>query len=140
VARASLPASDVRALGTFRTTAPARTLVDCAREWPLEDAVVAMDATLHAGLLSHADLTGAVLAQRHWAGIGDAARAANLADARAESPLETLGRLRILGSGLPAPELQVEIRDLGRPPIGVIEAFGVVDRRGQARGPRSRRC
>jgi hypothetical protein len=111
VARASLPASDVRALGTFRTTAPARTLIDCAREWPLEDAVVAMDAALHAGLLSHADLTGAVLAQRHWAGIGDAARAANLADVRAESPLETLGRLRILGSGLPAPELQVEIRD-----------------------------
>ena len=112
VSRATLPASDVRTLGTFRTTAPARTLVDCGREWPLEDAVVAMDAALNAGLLSHADLTGAVLAQRHWVGIGDAARAANLTDARAESPLETLGRLRILASGLPAPELQVEIRDV----------------------------
>ena len=70
-----------------------------------------MDAALNAGLLSHAALTNAVLAQSHWVGIGDAARAANLADARAESPLETLGRLRILASGLPAPELQVEIRD-----------------------------
>ncbi len=73
VSRATLPASDVRTLGTFRTTAPARTLVDCGREWPLEDAVVAMDAALNAGLLSHADLTGAVLAQSHWVGIGDAA-------------------------------------------------------------------
>jgi predicted transcriptional regulator of viral defense system len=111
VARATLLPSEVHALGAFRITASARTLVDCAREWPLEDAVVAMDAALNAGLSSHADLTDAVLAQRHWAGIGDAARAANLADARAESPLETLGRLRILASGLPAPELQVEIRD-----------------------------
>jgi predicted transcriptional regulator of viral defense system len=111
VARATVLPFEVRALGAFRITASARTLVDCAREWPLEDAVVAIDAALNAGLSSHADLTEAVLAQRHWAGIGDAARAANLADARAESPLETLGRLRILASGLPAPELQVEIRD-----------------------------
>ena len=122
VARATLPASDVHVLGAFRTTAPARTLVDCAREWPFEDAVVAMDAALNAGLLSHADLTSAVLAQRHWVGIGDAARAANLADARAESPLETLGRLRILASGLPAPELQVEIHD-ARGFVGRVDAW-----------------
>ena len=72
---------------------------------------MAVDAALNAGLSSHADPTNAVLAQSHWVGIGDAARAANLADARAEYPLETLGRLRILASGLPAPELQVEIRN-----------------------------
>ena len=48
--------------------------------------------------------------ERHRrAGIGSAARAVGLADGRAESPLETRGRLRILGSGLPAPELQVVI-------------------------------
>lgn len=111
VARATLPSADVRAMGAFRITAPARTLVDCAREWTLEDAVVAMDAALHAGLLSPPELTAAVLAETHWLGIGDAARAAGLADGRAESPLETLGRLRIVRSGLPVPELQVEIRD-----------------------------
>ncbi len=111
VARASLPPSDVRVMGAFRTTAPARTLVDCAREWSLEDAVVAMDAALHGRVMTREELANAVLAASHWVGIGDAARAANLADDRAESPLETLGRLRILGSGLPVPELQVEIRD-----------------------------
>jgi hypothetical protein len=122
VARATLPLSDVRAMGAFRVTAPARTLVDCARGWALEDAVVAMDAALHAELLSHRELTAAVLAETHWVGIGDAARAAGLADGRAESPLETLGRLRIVGSGLPSPELQVEIRD-ARGLVGRVDAW-----------------
>jgi putative AbiEi antitoxin of type IV toxin-antitoxin system len=122
VARAALPASDVRALSAFRITAPARTLVDCAREWPLEDAVVAMDAALNAELLSRRELTDAVLAESHWVGVGDAARAANLADGRAESPLETLGRLRIVGSGLPTPELQVGIRD-ARGLVGRVDAW-----------------
>ncbi len=122
VARAALPASDVRALSAFRVTAPARTLVDCAREWPLEDAVVAMDAALNAELLSRRELTDAVLAASHWVGVGDAARAANLADGRAESPLETLGRLRIVGSGLPTPELQVGIRD-SRGLVGRVDAW-----------------
>jgi len=122
VARAALPASDVRALSAFRVTAPARTLVDCAREWPLEDAVVAMDAALNAELLSRRELTDAVLAASHWVGVGDAARAANLADGRAESPLETLGRLRIVGSALPMPELQVEIRD-ARGLVGRVDAW-----------------
>jgi hypothetical protein len=111
VARAALPPSHVGALGAFATTSVARTLVDCGREWPLEEAVVAMDAALHAGLVTTEKLTATVLELTHWVGIGDAARAAGLADGRAESPLETLGRLRIVGSGLPAPELQVEIHD-----------------------------
>ncbi len=109
-------------MGTFRSTAPARTLVDCAREWALEDAVVAMDAALDAELLTHPELTAAVLAETHWVRIGDAARAAGLADGRAESPLETLGRLRILRSGLPSPELQVEIRD-ARGLVGRVDAW-----------------
>ena len=37
-----------------------------------------------------------------------------LADGRAESPLETRGRLRTIGAGLPPMELQVEIRANGR--------------------------
>ena len=110
VMRARLPEHHVRAEGPFRITGPARTLVDCGREWDLEDAVVAMDAGLHAEAVTAAELRSVVLDQSHWYGIGRAARAAGLADGRAESPLETKGRLRILGSGLPVPELQVELR------------------------------
>jgi hypothetical protein len=109
VMRAQLPSHHLRADGSFRMTVPARTLVDCAREWSLEDAVIAMDAALHAGATTQEELREAVLHQTHWYGIGRAARAAGLADRRAESPLETLGRLRILGSGLPAPELQMDL-------------------------------
>ena len=49
-------------------------------------------------------------------------RAVALADGRAESPLETRGRLRIVGAGLPRPELQVEIRTGGRL-VGVVDAW-----------------
>jgi hypothetical protein len=111
VSRATLPQGHLRGFGSFSITSPARTLVDCAREWPLDDAVIAIDAALHAGLLDAVELAGVVLDQTHWNGIGAAARAVGLADGRAESPLETLGRLRIVGSGLPPPELQVEIHD-----------------------------
>lgn len=109
VMRAQLLPHHVRVDGPFRITAPARTLVDCAREWSLEDAVVAMDAALHSGAVTAAELREAVLQETHWYGIAAAARAVGLADERAESPLETLGRLRMLGSGLPAPELQVDL-------------------------------
>ena len=51
-----------------------------------------------------------------------AVRALSLADGRAESPLETRGRLRIVGAGLPTPELQVEIRGAGRL-VGVVDAW-----------------
>jgi hypothetical protein len=111
VARATLPAGDVGRFLRFRATSPARTLVDCAREWALLDSVVAMDAALHAGLLPRADLIAAVHGARHWVGIGSAGRALDLVDGRSESPLETRGRLALLAGGLPAPELQVELHD-----------------------------
>ena len=110
VARASLPAGDVGPLGGFGVTTPARTLVDCAREWDLVDSVVTLDAALHQGLVTRDQVQAAVLRATHWVGIGAAARALGLADRRAESPLETRGRLALLGAGLPAPELQVELR------------------------------
>jgi predicted transcriptional regulator of viral defense system len=109
VARARLPADDVVPWLAFGTTSVARTLVDCAREWAQLHAVVAMDAALETGLVNRADIQDAVLSARHRRGASDAARALGLADGRAESPLETKGRLKLLAAGLPAPELQVEL-------------------------------
>jgi hypothetical protein len=108
--------------GPLLLTSASRTLVDCAREWPLEDAVVAMDAALLAGRTTGMALRQAAAAVHHWPGASRAVRAAGLADGRAESPLETRGRLRIVGSGLPTPELQVEIRSGGRL-VGVVDAW-----------------
>jgi hypothetical protein len=111
VARAGLPPGDVVPWLTFGATAVARTLVDCAREWPLLPAVVAMDAALNSGRVRRSELLEAVHSARHRAGASDAARACGLSDGRAESPLETEGRLALIAAGLPAPELQVELHD-----------------------------
>ena len=109
-------------MGPVRVTSAARTLVDCAREWPLEDAVVAMDAALLTRWTTTEDLRAAATAAERWPGASRAARASLLADGRAESPLETRGRLGIIGSGFPAPRLQVEIHADGRR-VGVVDAW-----------------
>ncbi len=109
IAAAALPSGDVVATGTLPVTSAARTLVDCARDWPLPDAVVAVDAALNGRQVQRSAVRAAVLRQTHWAGISAAARALDLADGRAESPLETRGRLALLQAGLPRPELQVEL-------------------------------
>ncbi|WP_244524695.1 hypothetical protein [Trujillonella endophytica] len=111
---APLEPPDVETSGPFRLTSAARSLVDAAREWSLEDAVVAMDAALLRKRTTPAQLARVAEYQHHWPGAPRAQRAISLADGRAESPLETRGRLRILGSGLPTPELQVEIHSGGR--------------------------
>lgn len=95
----------------FAALSVSRTLVDCAREWSLTDGVIAIDAALNEKKATRGELLEAVLGGRHRVGIAQAARALGLADGRAESPLETRGRLALLASGLPRPELQVEIHD-----------------------------
>jgi hypothetical protein len=81
-----------------------------------------MDAALLAGRATADELRTAAAAARRWPGAAGAARAASLADGRAESPLETRGRLRMVGAGLPTPELQVEIHAGGRL-VGVVDAW-----------------
>ena len=50
----------------YRPNSAARTLVDCARGWPLEDAVVAMDAALLRGSTDAARLGEAVSRAQRW--------------------------------------------------------------------------
>jgi hypothetical protein len=122
VARAALPGDDVDPWLAFATTSVSRTLVDCAREWSLTDSVIAMDAALQAQKVDRAEVHRAVLAGTHRVGIAGAARALALADGRAESPLETRGRLAMLSAGLPRPELQVTLHD-GDGFIGRVDAW-----------------
>jgi hypothetical protein len=89
---------------------------------PLDDAVVAMDAAVLAGRTTEEELRATAAAFHHWPGATRAVRAAPFADGRAESPLGTRGRLHIVGSGLPTPELQVEIRTGGRL-VGVVDGW-----------------
>jgi predicted transcriptional regulator of viral defense system len=111
VSQATLMPEQIADWGPFAVTCVARTLVDCAREWTVTEAVIALDDALHRGLTDPAELRQAVAVARHWEGASSAARAVGLADGAAESPLESAGRVLIVTSGLPAPELQVELWD-----------------------------
>ena len=66
------------------------------------------------GKTTRDQLASAAARARRWPGGPRAERALSLSDGRAGSPLETRGRLRMVGAGLPAPQLQVEIRTAGR--------------------------
>lgn len=113
VARAKLPDADVVPwIGRFTTTSPSRTLIDCGREWSLQEAVIALDAALHERRVRRSELLTAVHAARHRTGASRAARAVGLSDGRAESPLESEARLALLAAGLPPPELQVDLHDV----------------------------
>ena len=119
---APLSSAELIRLDPFPLTSVARTLVDCAREWPLEDAVVAIDAALLADRTTLPELARMASSQQSWPGVPAARRAIGLADGRAESPLETRGRLRMVGSGLSPTDLQVEIHAGGRR-IAVVDAW-----------------
>ena len=86
----------------------ARTAVDLARIGPLAGSVMAVDAALRMGV-STAELDAVLERCRGWPGRRRAVVAVAFGDPRAESPLESLVRLRMHEGGLPAPELQVSL-------------------------------
>ena len=109
--RATLTETDVVAVDGYSVTAPARTVMDIARERGSAAGVVAADYALHEGLLTRDDLGSAFELCRRWPGRKAAGITVAHADGWAESPLEYLSRLRMAAAGLPAPRLQVNICD-----------------------------
>ncbi|GAY12326.1 endonuclease domain-containing protein [Pseudonocardia sp. N23] len=94
-------------------TSPLRTAYDLARRLPLVEAVVAVDALAR---VPAAGFVPSDLLQRREPGARGCRRldrVAELADPRAESPMETRTRLMLVLSGLPAPEVQYVLRDAG---------------------------
>lgn len=111
--RCALPTSYVE-VGGLRVTPYERTLVDHTRHASLESAVSVCDNALHLGLT----VRDALLAEwdrlpKGYRGRHMAQLAIYLADGRAESPLESLSRVRMFQVGLPKPELQVRFEDAG---------------------------
>ncbi|MFI7494634.1 DUF559 domain-containing protein [Kocuria sp. M4R2S49] len=100
-----LPESDVATVDGLRATSGERTLLDCARLLPFADAVVLADQAPRFGL-TRVRLENRLL---EWAGRRGVRRARCVLDAmdtRSESVGETLTRLMLAESALPAPELQ----------------------------------
>ncbi|MGY1837460.1 hypothetical protein ACI79P_20430 [Blastococcus sp. SYSU DS0510] len=112
--RAALPEDEVAVRGAYPVTTVARTLVDVARAWFEVHAVAATDAALLRGLTTRAELQRVLDRQSCVPGIPRAVRAVRLADGRAESWLETFGRLTFAALGLPPFVPQVELWVGGR--------------------------
>jgi len=112
--RAALPDDEVTVRGAYRLTTAARTVVDVARSWPEVHAVAAIDAALLRGLTTRDELARLLDRQAFVPGVPRSVRAVSLADGRAESWLETHGRLTFAALGLPPFTPQVELWVDGR--------------------------
>jgi hypothetical protein len=112
--RAALPDDETAVRGAYAVTTAARTLVDVARSWPEVHAVAAVDAALLRGLTTREELSRVLTRQATVPGVPRSVRVVDLADARAESWLETCGRLTFAAWGLPPFTPQVELWAAGR--------------------------
>jgi REase_MTES_1575/Transcriptional regulator, AbiEi antitoxin len=107
----SLAADDIMEVAGVVVTTPLRTALDLGRLLRRDQALGAIDALLRAGDLSTRDLTAQLERFRGARGVVQLRQLAPLADPRAESPAESLTRLRLIDGGLPVPEVQWEIRN-----------------------------
>jgi hypothetical protein len=94
-----------------RATAPAWTAVEVARSLRRPRALAALDAALRSQTCDRQDLHMAAVEQYGRRGIVHVRELVPLADALAESPMESEARLMMFDGGLPAPALQHEVVD-----------------------------
>jgi len=106
-----VPAEEIVRVDGLLATAPARTAVELARRVDRPRSLAVLDAALRTGTVTGDDLAGQTERQAGRPGIVQVRKLLPLADARAESPMESVTRLLCLTAGLPAPELQYEVRD-----------------------------
>lgn len=124
---AELDAADVRA----GVTAPLRTVLDCARALPFDEALAVADSALRAGDVTPGELLEGA-SRATGPGSRRVARVARLADGRAANPFESVLRALCLEEGLDlTPQLQIAesglfaLVDLGSTDLGlVVEAEG----------------
>lgn len=125
-----LPAST--SVEGIRVTDPLQTVVDLVRLSDLRSGLTAADHALHSYMFTSDALTATSGSLEPGSrGAATARLVAELADARAESPLESLSRAIMFKARLPRPELQVLLRDVdgefGRADFGWPGLFGECD-------------
>lgn len=103
-----VPVGERAAAHGLPVTTPERTLLDCAAALPTDRALVIADSALRQGA-DPAVVERMLAARTGRRGCARARLVLDLADARAESPGETLVRLALHENGVPAPEPQVEV-------------------------------
>lgn len=107
VARAKLVAEHCWDLRGVAVTSPARTAADLAESLSLVDAVTVTDAALHRGLATRDEIAAVIDAL----GLGRAPYVLAAADARSESPLESVSRVALALEGIEVADLQRDLFD-----------------------------
>lgn len=95
----------------FWVTSPTRTALDCCLALPRETALCILDWFLHEGLTTVDELRQRAIGLDQWPGSLPLMRLIGLADAKAESPGETLTRFLISESDIENPVSQLDITD-----------------------------
>jgi very-short-patch-repair endonuclease len=108
---ADLSAEDVTVVDGVAATTPLRTGLDLGRTLKRIDAIVAVDALLHAGLFTLDEFVAAVADIERLRGVLQLRWVGENAEPKSESPMETRLRIRLVDGGLPRPKAQVEVRD-----------------------------
>ena len=111
LSRAGLNGDEILEVAGVPATEPARALADLAVKLSLVETVVLIDAALHAGITTEATLAARALRRINRPGAERFRRAIELSNGKAESPAESRVRVYIVTSGLPAPEVQVNLSD-----------------------------
>lgn len=107
--RRMLEDSDLLSIGDVVVTTPLRTACDLGRSLRRERALGAMDALLHLGDFTAAELGAQVDRFRGRRGVVQLRELVPLADGRAESLRESELRLMWIDAGLPRPDLQIPV-------------------------------
>ncbi|QIK76905.1 hypothetical protein [Nocardioides piscis] len=104
----TLTSTDVVTIDGLRVTTPLRTACDLGRLLHRDQAIAALDSLLRLGGLSRQRLLAELPRFRGYRGVVQLRELAPLADDRAQSPPESIVRLRWLDLGFPTPIPQVE--------------------------------
>jgi hypothetical protein len=103
-----VPRATTAAVRGIAVTATADTAIDMAATAAEIDVLPVLDAALTHSV-SGDDLTEAVARAKGRRGIAAVRRWSEFADGRAQSPMESRARYRLISAGLPAPDLQIGV-------------------------------
>ncbi|QNE20618.1 hypothetical protein F1D05_25285 [Kribbella qitaiheensis] len=121
VHRSALGPDDICELSGLRRTTAARAVAETTCTTSYEVGVALADAALQKGLVTKDQLIEMAKRIQHWPGAPAARAAAEFADGKSESVGESRLRVLMANRGLPEPELQVEIRDIGGRLLGRVD-------------------
>jgi hypothetical protein len=106
-----LPADEVEMVDGLRVTTPARTAADLVPRLERRRALAVLDSALQQSVLDAAGLVAARAIARGRHHVASDHDVWDLADARAQSPLESRCRLDCIDAGVPPDEVQVRLVD-----------------------------